>query len=408
MRGFFFELREGLLSAFRSVGNNKLRSLLTTLGIVIGIVTITVMVAVINSIESGFDDMMSQLGTDVIYVQKWPAVPDFSRMWEYWNRPPITDDLIDVIQERSRYASAVAPVARTGGSASYHGQTIFDINIIGSTADYPRIRTVNLENGRFYSELEERSARAVAVVGYEIAEKLYPSQQALGKSFRLRGHKFRVIGVMESTGGNDGTDKTVRLPYSTFKSRFGGERSIEILIKAPDPQMVAPTKDEVTGIVRVARGLEPAEENNFEITEQTSIKEQLGVIRMVIYGVGLFLTALALLVGGIGVMNIMFVSVKERTREIGLRKAVGAPRRAILVQFLLESVIICSLGGAIGTMLAYGGSALLNVALDASITFSVATVLVAMGLCAGVGIIFGLAPAWSATKAEPVEALRYE
>ncbi len=408
MRRFIFELQEGAFSAFRAVRVNTMRSILTTLGIVIGIVTITVMVAVINSIESGFDEMMSDLGADVIYVQKWPAVPDFSRMYEYWNRPPITDDLVEVIQRRSRYAEAVVPEATTRRYAGYEGRTVNEVYITGSTASYPRIRTVELEEGRFYSAIENRAHRHVAVIGAEVARTLFPSERAVGKSFRLGAHRFQVIGVMKSTGGSDRVDNMARIPFETFKSLYGHYRSINLMVKAPSPQLVERTKDELTGIIRVARGLAPMEDNNFEITEQGSVKEQLGMIRMVIYGVGLFLTALALLVGGIGVMNIMFVSVKERTREIGLRKAVGAPRRAILVQFLLESVIICSIGGAIGTMLAFGGSMLLNAALDASITFSAGTVFIAMALCAGVGIIFGLAPAWSATKAEPVESLRYE
>jgi putative ABC transport system permease protein len=183
-------------------------------------------------------------------------------------------------------------------------------------------------------------------------------------------------------------------------------RSVSVQVKVAEAALVEEAKDELTGIVRAARGLDAMEENDFEINEQQSLREQLAPVKLTIYFIGIFLTALALLVGGIGVMNIMFVSVKERTREIGIRKAVGAKRHAILIQFLIEAVIICLLGGLIGVLL----SVVLTVVINLFITalLPAATVAVAFLICLGVGVIFGLAPAWAAAKAEPIEALRYE
>ncbi|MFO7313431.1 ABC transporter permease [Rhodothermus marinus] len=407
-----FEVWEGLMAALRAIAAHKLRAVLTTLGIIIGIVAVTLMATVINGIERDFNESLSELGTDVLYVEKWPwIVGPGSRWWEYINRPDITPELADVIEERARYVVAAVPVLDRMGTARYGGTTVSSLTIVGAEADYPRVHAVDLALGRFYTEVEERSARAVCVLGAEVASRLFPVEQPLGKFIRLSGHRCQVIGVLQRKGsGPDSpasTDTQVFIPFRTYARFFGiRNRSVSIHVKVVDPELMALAKDELTGVLRVARRLDALEKNNFEINEQQALREQLAPVKTAIYGVGLFLTGLSLLVGGVGVMNIMFVSVKERTREIGIRKAVGATRRAILVQFLIEAILVCLIGGVIGVLLAMALTGVVNLFIDAFLPAT--TVAIAFLICVLTGITFGLAPAWTAARAQPIEALRYE
>ncbi|NBC17092.1 MAG: FtsX-like permease family protein [Bacteroidetes bacterium] len=389
-----------------------MRAVLTTLGIIIGIVSVTAMATVINGIEQDFEQDMAELGADVIYVEKWPWVggPGM-KWWEYINRPEIEPELADVVVERSRFATAAVPVVDTNRPVKFEGKTISGIEVKGVTAEYPRVHVVNLERGYFFSELDNRSARSVAVIGAGIAEELFPVRDPLGKPIRVAGHRFQVIGVMEREGSGaddpQSADQQVFIPFEAFQRLFGtARRSVSVQIKVTSPEVMPIAKDELTGILRVARGLGALEDNDFEINEQQSLREQLAPVKLAIYLIGIFLTALALVVGGIGVMNIMFVSVRERTREIGIRKAVGAKRRTILLQFLIEAIIICLIGGIIGVLLSLPVAALIRMVLPAYV--DVGTIALAFGICILVGVFFGLVPAWRAANSEPIEALRYE
>ena len=412
MRALALEVWEGLLIALRAIRVNKMRAILTTLGIIIGIVSVTAMATVINGIERDFEQDMAELGADVLYIEKWPWVggPGL-KWWEYINRPEIEPELADVVEERSRFARAAVPVVNTNGPVKFEGKTVSGISVQGVTADYPRVHVVNLERGYFFSELDNRSARPVAVIGASVADELFPVRDPMGQHIRISGHRFQVVGVLEREGsGADGptsADQQAFIPFETFKRLFGTERrGVSVQVKVSSPEIMPVAKDELTGILRVARGLGAFEDSNFEINEQQSLREQLAPIKLTIYLIGIFLTALALIVGGIGVMNIMFVSVRERTREIGIRKAVGAKRRTILIQFLIEAVIICLIGGLIGVLLSLPVAAAIRMILPSYL--DVGTITLAFGICILVGVFFGIVPAWRAAKSEPIEALRYE
>jgi putative ABC transport system permease protein len=412
VRTLALEVWEGLLIALRAIRVNKMRAVLTTLGIIIGIVSVTAMATVINGIEQDFEQDMAELGADVIYVEKWPWVggPGL-KWWEYINRPEIEPELADVVVERSRFARAAVPVVDTNRPVKFGSKTLSGIEVKGVTAEYPRVHVVNLDRGYFFSELDNRSARSVAVIGAEVAEELFPVRDPQGRSIRIAGHRFQVIGVLEREGSGaddpQSSDQEVYIPFEAFKRLFGMERrGVSVQVKVASPEVMPLAKDELIGILRVARGLGALDDNDFEINEQQSLREQLAPVKTAIYLIGIFLTALALLVGGIGVMNIMFVSVRERTREIGIRKAVGAKRRTILLQFLIEAVIICLIGGLIGVLLALPVAALIRMILPAYV--DVGTIALAFGICILVGVFFGLVPAWRAAKSEPIEALRYE
>ena len=409
MRRLWLEWYEGLRMAVVAISVHKLRSLLTTLGIIIGIVSVTAMFTTINGIERGFERSVSMLGTNILYIQKWPWVTG-SDWWKYINRPNITEDLVEVIRRRARYVEAIAPVAQTSRMVQYRGRQLSGVFVQGSTPELARVENINLTQGRFYSESEYLGAREVCVIGADIAEGLFPAENPLGKTIRIDGHKFQVIGVLAKQGkflGLFSLDTQVHIPLTTFKKYFGLQRrSLTIEVRVPSPDLLDEAEDELIGILRMARGLKPGEENDFAINRQEIFRAQFDGIKRVIYSVGIALTGLSLLVGGIGVMNIMFVSVKERTREIGIRKAVGATRRAILTQFLMEAIMVCSIGGIVGIGLSFGVTALINQFFTAYL--SVGTIVLAFAICVGVGIVFGFIPAWTAARANPIEALRYE
>lgn len=412
MRRFIFEFFESILIAVRAVWSNKMRAVLTTLGIIIGIVSVTGMATVVNGIEQGFENDIASLGTDVVYVEKWPWVRGpGTKWWEYINRPNITADLASDINDRSRMVTAATAVVSTSRSLKTEHESISSTRIMGVQSNYGDVHVVDLADGYFITPFDDQGARNVAIIGAGVAEELFPFGNPLGKELKIAGNAFRVIAVMTRQGqGSEGSaseDWAVQIPFNSFKKYFGTRwRDVSVRAKIIDGVALADAKDEIRGVARLSRGLTVGEEDNFEINEQETMRATIEPIKNAIFGIGIGLTALALLVGGIGVMNIMFVTVRERTREIGIRKAVGARRISILMQFLVEAVVICMVGGLIGVALAFPLSMLIGAVLPASLDMS--TVAMAFIICVAIGTVFGLAPAWSAAKAPPIEALRYE
>ena len=413
MRRFVFEIVEGVRIAGQAIWANKMRSMLTTLGIIIGIASVTLMATVINGLNQEFEKTLSQLGTDVLYVDQFPWGRNTDReWWRLRNRPAIQPALAQTIRERARFADAVAPTTDTDRTVTYKDRDI-EAEITGSTPQYGRIRDIDLSEGRFLTRSDEQAARNVCVIGADIASRLFPVATPLGKTIKLNGPPCRVVGIQTKQGeglfgGPGSPDERIIIPFSTYDKLFGVSRrwGVNIMVKVGETSMQR-AEDELTGILRAARSVPPGERNNFAINDQQQVRASFSGVKIAIYGVGLFLTGLALVVGGIGVMNIMFVSVRERTKEIGIRKAVGAKQRTILLQFLIEAIIVCLLGGLLGLGLSALGAMGVS-ALGFSASLPLQTVLVAFSICVGVGILFGIAPAWQAATADPIEALRYE
>lgn len=411
MRYLLFELKEGLVIAYRALKANKVRTSLTMLGIFIGITVVVLMSTAIKGIDNSFQQGISALGSDVLYVDKWAWFSN-EDWWRLRNRRNI--DMADFEQFRDlvKLPLAVAPVINSQQTVKHGDRRVDYVFLNGSNADYVMTTNFTFEHGRFYSETESNASRQVAVIGSEVSKNLFPRGDALDKTIKIGGANFKVVGVLTEQGsfmlGPWNPDNQVFIPIGTIFKNFVAEHrgTVTINVRAPNPALVEETKAEVEGAMRKVRGLKYDEENDFSINQQEGLMDNYNSVVGVIQIAGLFITGLSLFVGAIGIMNIMFVSVRERTREIGIRKAIGARRRTILTQFLLESTAICLLGGLAGLLAAILGSMMLNQYFPTSIQSD--AVIIAIGVSALTGILSGFAPAYTASKLDPVDSLRYE
>ena len=411
------ELAESARIAGEQLRANRTRSFLTGLGVIIGIIAVTLMGIAIKGIDTGFDRSMNMLGEDVLYVEQypWTAIDDF---WLYKNRPDIRPSLADSLNQiiadtpNSLLQVAVAaPSLLT--SVTYEKRELSNVYLLGTTDAYATTTPVNCREGRFLDEIESRGGRNVCVIGLDVAQGLFGGEDPIGKKVRIGEQKYEVIGVFEKQGSFLGLfsfDSQVVIPLAAYEKYFKtGAENASIRVKVKDQKRMAEAREELRSDVRRVRGILPEKEDNFTINEQQAFRSTLGPVKAGLAIAGLFITGLALFVGAIGIMNITFVSVKERTREIGTRKALGARRRTILLQFLIEAVSVCLLAGVVGLVLAFLLFTLVAIAFPSfPISFSPGLVAVALLISVITGVISGFAPAWQASRLSPVEALRYE
>ena len=413
---FIYELTESFRIAWAQIRANKMRSVLTALGVIIGIIAVTLMGAAISGIDTGFENSLAMLGNDVLYVEKWPwfGAEDW---WNYVNRPNIritdAEKLNRIIEDtpNSQLDFAVPRCGR-GCSVKFGDGHVEGIFAFGTTSDYARITSVDCAEGRLFNEVESNGGRAVCVLGYTVAEALFPRRSSIGETVIIDGHPCVVIGVFAKQGeflGLFSFDSQVVMPISAFTKMFGSRRGAQLQVKVKDKMKMEAAKDELIGAMRRVRGQLPGERDNFTVNEQQAFKAQLDPIKFAISFAGLFITGLSLFVGAIGIMNITFVSVKERTKEIGTRKAIGARRRTILLQFLIEAASISLIGGIVGTAAAYLVFLGIHYQMPSfPAGFSVFLVALGLGISVLAGILAGFIPAWGASRLDPVVALRYE
>ena len=409
MRYAFGEFKEGLLIAFNAIRANKMRSVLTALGIIIGIVSVTLMGTAIEGLNRAFNKSIASIGADVLYVQKWPWGGN-EEWWKIRNRRDIRMQQAKALQKQAELARAVSPAAGTRRQAKYGKTVLENVVIVGTNDEFPTTMGVNLAFGRFFTAGESDGGRPVAVIGSEVAVNLFPNENPIAKTVKLGNGNYRVVGVLDKQGsilGMESLDNRAYIPINRFFKDYGNRRGgIQIMVKAISLKELDEAKEEVRGILRKSRGVRPKQADDFAINQQEIIIQTFNSIGIVIAGVGLFITGLSLFVGGIGIMNIMFVSVTERTKEIGVRMAIGAPRRTILQQFLLESAALCLMGGIIGLMISFPLSLVIDQILPTAMPLSIVAVAILVSLF--VGVVSGFLPAYRASRMDPVDALRYE
>jgi putative ABC transport system permease protein len=401
------EFAEGLKISASAIVANKLRSALTTLGIVIGIVTVSLMAMAIEGMRQKFIRSISAMGADVFYVEKYPWESD-GPFWKVRNRRDFSISDGKIIQRESIHALAVSVENSTMLPVRYQNRSASAVWVVGNNEQSALVRQLTLKEGRFFSEAEVAGARPVCVLGTEIAEKLFPRGHALGERIQVAGKSFEVIGVNEKFGQFiwANMDNQIIIPITRLTSDFVRDPYIFFMVKIRPGSKMDEAREELRGIVRKIRRVPPGVPDDFAINQQEMMIKRFDKVSRIIGSIGLFITGLALFVGGIGIMNIMFVSVAERTKEIGIRKAIGAKRRTILIQFLIESAMVCAFGGLIGLAIAWGASVGLQKVLPTTMSLHVAALAIVMSLVTGIAA--GFFPAYRAARMNPVDALRAE
>ena len=404
------ELKEGLGISWSAIRANKMRSVLTTLGIVIGIVTVTLMGTAIEGLNGAFLKAISTIGADVLYVQRedWSGSDTEEEWRKIQKRPRLTIEQAGRLERDLTLSSAVAPLGFDQRMIKYEKRDATGVQIVGSTDQLLQTGGISIADGRFLSAADADGGRPVCVIGSTVATNLFQQDSPLGKKILIGQRPFEVIGVLEKQGDMFGQlDNQAIIPLRQLASAFVHTREIEMIqVKVKDVTDVENAKEELHSVMRRLRHLAPGDPDDFAINQQEQILTMVHKITAIIGGIGLFITGLSLFVGGIGIMNIMFVSVAERTREIGIRKAIGAKRRTILLQFLVEAATICLIGGAIGLGIAWPITLVLQHYMPASMSPMVVSLALLVSLVTGV--VSGFIPAWRAARMDPVDALRNE
>ena len=406
-------LKEIFRLAFSSLSTNLLRSLLTVGGISVGVFSIIIVMTVIGAMESFIEDTLSGLGANSFQIQKYPAINFRGPQDTFRNRRNITHTTASRFRELMGDSARVNLVLQRRGLAAIHGdrRTNPSMQLLGSDENFMTAFNYTVANGRNLGPEDVTLARPVCIIGDDVRARLFPNEDPLGALIRIGAQTYTVIGVTEAKGSTLGQsrDAFVVVPITRWIMAFWGpRRSISINVQAPDQESLPAVQDRAIGMMRLARGLAPEDPNDFEIFSNDSLIETTqGITNSIALG-ALGISAIALIAAGVGVMNIMLVSVTERTKEIGIRKSIGARRRNILMQFLLESVALSLVGGLFGILLgvAFGNAVILF--MGGTVSFPWDWAFSAMFVCGMIGVGFGMYPAWKAASLDPIEALRYE
>jgi len=398
--------------AWDAVRSHKLRSALTLLGMVIGVFAIIVAVTAVQVIENSFSSTIQSFGSTNLTISSSSGVQAEGARSRA--RENLVYEEMERLEERAQLPVAISPVMRQGFvvEARYGDhKTDPEITLIGTNQHWATNSNYELDEGRFLTDQDIHMGRPVVVIGSELSDELFPTERALGKDIILDGHRYQVIGVFAKKGQAFGQnqDMVAIVPITRMIAAYSaGQRDIQIEVRAPSVELLDATMDEVIGHMRVIRRVRPGEENNFEVQSNEALVEQVGDFAGMVAMGGAGIGLITLLAAGIGIMNIMLVSVTERTREIGVRKAVGARRRDILIQFLYEAIFLCQIGGILGILAGVLVGNLMGIFFDAPFTFPWLWALTAVGGVTAIAMVFGVYPAFQAARLDPIDSLRYE
>ena len=408
------ELKESIVMAMNAVAAHKLRSALTLLGVVIGVFSIIVVMTAMRVMQGTVESSLSQFGVDTFVVQKWPGIqfgPRSSRI-KYWRRKKISIEQGWQVRERATLALTVGMEQGlfNGVASSRYAKTNPDSNLRAGSPETFQARNLNLAEGRALNGSDEENARDVCVLGNALARKLFPVGSALGEQIKFDKVDYTVVGVLADKGQMSGGDQDnyAVIPVTAGLTRYGKERGVSILVQARSQALYQDTMEQVRGIMRALRKVPPGEDDDFEMFSNDSLIDQFRTITMAVRMGMAVVSSIALITAGIGIMNIMLVSVTERTREIGVRRAVGAKKRNIMTQFITEAVVLCEVGGVIGVALGIAGGNGAALWLGAKPVIPYDWAVIGLVICSLVGIIFGTYPAFKAANLDPIESLRYE
>ena len=406
---------ESFAFAAQALRSNILRTELSLLGVTVGIFAIIAVFTMVDSLEKEIRRSMSFLGDKIIYVQKWPWLfADDYPWWKYFNRPIASVSDYKFLEKNLRSASNIALFAnRSNRTVRYKSSSMDGLNVMGVTQDYNLISDVPLDKGRWFTPAETDGARRVAVIGFNVAEGLFPNEDPVGKTIQGGKGNFRatVVGVMSKQGSNlmnaPTNDNNIYIPYGTFATLFNVKRWVEPMIGIKgfeDDKDLQKLEGETIGLMRSKRALKPSQEDNFAINRPEMIANQIGALFVIIGIAGGIIGSFSILVGGFGIANIMFVSVRERTNLIGIQKSLGAKNYFILLQFLFEAVFLSLIGGAAGIFLVYLLTLIPQDIME--VTLSAKNVLTGLCVSGVIGVLSGIVPALIASKMDPVEAMR--
>lgn len=404
------ELYEGSRIALGSLRANPLRSLLTVAAVGIGVATLLAIVSIIQGLNASFARQLASFGTSTLNVSRTPQISIGPNWWLYRNRKQLTVPQMQAISNQSHFAAFVVPeLNEESKDVSSRQQVASGVDVVGTLADFQRIGGYEMTHGRFITDADSDNERFVVVLGSQVAEALFPDRSPLDENVRIDNRPYRVVGVLAAKGQllGQSLDLIAFVPFKSFLTVYG-KRDFQIDVAVDDRKDLDKTEDEITGILRRVRNVPPGKPDDFSINRAEQLADTYASITGALYGVAVAVGIITLIVGGIGIMNIMLVSVRERTREIGVRRALGARRRTIVLQFLLEASAVSALGGVLGTVVGLGVAKLVAAVTSLSASVQPLTVLAGVGFSAVVGLVFGIWPAARAAQLDPVEALRHE
>jgi len=403
------DLLEGGRIALRTLGVNRLRTLLTLTAVGIGVATLLAIVGIIQGLNGAFAKQLASLGTASLNISRRPYVMT-GDWWRYRNRKQLTIAQMQGLLQQSQLATAVVPEVNEDGRELTAGdESVSGVDLVGTLADFQKVWGYEVPIGRFLTDADSDAERQVAVLGSEVAERLFPGRNPLGQSVRLDNRPYRVIGVLGKKGQilGQSMDLLVLIPFKTFLAVYG-KRDFQIDVAVDDATRLDQLEDEVIGIMRRLRSVPPGTADDFSVNRTEQLADTYKQLTSALYGVAVGVGLITLLVGGIGIMNIMLANILERTREIGVRRSLGARRRDIWQQFLVEALTISFLGGLIGVVFGFAVSRGVAIYAEWNTLVTWNSIAMSFGVSAAVGLIFGLYPAVRASRLDPVEALRHE